>query len=154
MFDPISRHISNPSDVLRIFESSVTLRKNGITIQNDRWRSKGEIENFKNMGGLRNVSRYRIKNQMKVPFDKNGILSAVLSFTLSFYRSFELLGSNWAEHSCFNTAMLWVQGARSLPQVNRQTIQYKDVVKAIKFWVIMYSRYLYPSPPQPGFRIP
>ena len=32
-----------------------------------------EIKNSKNIGGLRNVSRYGIKHKIKVPFDKRSV---------------------------------------------------------------------------------
>ena len=99
------RHISKTSHVYRIFnfapfffmkEKHITFQKTGITFQNDRRRTfhalctrqRAKIENSKNMEGIRNVSRYRIKQKIEITFDKR---SAPLNVAVQLSFRYEIL---------------------------------------------------------------
>ena len=77
-------------------EKHITFQKTGITFQNDRRRTfhalctrqRAKIENSKNMEGIRNVSRYRIKQKIEITFDKR---SAPLNVAVQLSFRYEIL---------------------------------------------------------------
>ena len=77
-----SYHISKKSikflkTCIKFPKTGITIKKNDFAFPKDRLRNlpkkKGQIRNSKNMGGLSNASRYKIKHNIKVLFDKNRV---------------------------------------------------------------------------------